>query len=100
MQSLLEYVSGDFLNEGDPELLKKIRPAFENLATRLNEQGPDATEEQRLLEFSKAFDYINQYEDEIETIERETVLEAIYYIGEIVGLRRETEFAEEWRGDW
>lgn len=100
MERLLEYIGGNFLKEGNPELLNKIRPAFENLVARLNELSANATAEQRLSEFSCAVEYINRYENEIETVERETILEAIYSIGEIVGLRRETEFAEEWRGDW
>lgn len=100
MKTLENYLNGNFLAEGDPELLEKLRPAFVTLINRLKDLGPNAAEEDRLEAFAKAFDLINRHEGEIETVERETILEAIYHIGEIVGLSRETQFAEEWRGDW
>ncbi|MEW6760550.1 MAG: hypothetical protein AB1437_06975 [Pseudomonadota bacterium] len=71
-----------------------------DLVERLEELGPGATENQRLAAFAAAFELINLHEDEIETVERESILKAVYDIGEIVGLDRETEFAEQWRGDW
>jgi hypothetical protein len=100
MLTLRKYSKTDFLTEGDPDLLKKLYPAFERLIDSLEKLGTNATVEQRRAAFAEAFAYINRYEDEIETVEREAILEAIYEIGEIVGFDRETEFAEEWRGDW
>jgi hypothetical protein len=54
----------------------------------------------KMKSFEKCFIKINHHEEEIETVERETILNAIYEIGTIVGLEPETEFAEQWRGDW
>lgn len=98
--TLLEYLNTDFLDEGYPELLEKIRPALVGLVNNLDQLGEDASDEQRRAAFAEAFEQINQYEDEIETVERETILDAIYDIGELVGFDRESGFAEEWRGDW
>ena len=100
MKTLDEYLDGKFLIEGDPDLLEKIRPAFINLIDQLRNLDASATDGERFAAFEDAFEIINRYEDEIETVERESILEAIYDIGEIVGLDRQTEFAEEWRGDW
>jgi hypothetical protein len=86
--------------EGDADLLSKIRPAFLMLADKLEQGGSQMPTEMKLLAFAEAFEIINKYEDEIETIEREAILETMYDIGELVGLDRTTEFAEEWRGDW
>ena len=100
MGRLREYVQGDFLNEGHSDLLNEIRPVLIHLVERLEELGPCATENQRLATFAAAFELINRHEDEIETVERESILKAVYDIGEIVGLDREAELAEQWRGDW
>ena len=43
---------------------------------------------------------INDFEQGIETVERESIFENIYALGEIMGLDPATEYAEEWRGDW
>jgi hypothetical protein len=100
MTSLDDILHSNFLPEGDPALLAKVRPAFVRLIQRLMEQGPLASEAELLPAFAEAFDHINQFEDEIETFERETILEAMYDIGAAVGLDRSTEYCELWRGDW
>ncbi|WP_145882354.1 DUF5713 family protein, partial [Pseudoduganella flava] len=86
MKSLDDILHSDFLPEGDLELLDKVRPILIRLINRLKEQGPQASEDERLKAFAEAFHHINQFEDEIETVERETILEAMYDIGDAVGL--------------
>lgn len=88
------------LLEGDEEVLAKIYPVVSALYVEVLElQGPDAPERALPL-FEKAVLHINQFEDEIETVERESLMEVLYQLGEKVGLSRDTEFLEEWRGDW
>lgn len=100
MQNLRKYVEGDFLIDGDDVLVVKIRPIIMKLAEKLEKLGPNSAEDVRLSAFAGAFSGINLYADEIETVERESILETIYDLGEIVGFDRGSEFAEEWRGDW
>lgn len=100
MGNLREYLEKSYPEDGDPALLDSLRPIFFALADRLEELNADATLEQRLSAFSTAIEAINVYADEIETVEREAILECIYDMGEIVGIARDSQFAEEWRGDW
>jgi len=92
--------SGLELLEGDEEVLAKIYPVVSALYVEvLKLQGPDAGDRALLL-FENAMLQINQFEDEIETVERESLMEVLYQLGERVGLSRDTEFLEQWRGDW
>ena len=100
MGALREYLEKNYPVDGDPALLDKLRPIFVALADQLEELKADATLEQRLSAFERAIEAINIYADEIETVEREAILECIYDMGEIVGIDRDSQFAEEWRGDW
>ncbi|TWI39493.1 hypothetical protein IP92_05972, partial [Pseudoduganella flava] len=81
MRTLDDILQTELLSEGDPGVLAKVRPAFIKLIQRLKDLGPQASDAARLQVFSEAFDHINQFEDEIETVERETILEAMYDIG-------------------
>lgn len=88
------------LLEGDEEVLAKIYPVVSALYVEvLKLQGTDAAERALPL-FEKAVLHINQFEDETETVERESLMEVLYQLGERVGLSRDTEFLEQWRGDW
>ncbi|MCD5987938.1 hypothetical protein KDX30_08490 [Pseudomonas sp. CDFA 553] len=88
------------LLEGYEELLAKIYPVVSALyAEVLKLQGADAADRALPL-FKNAVLHINQFEDEIETVERESLMEVLYQLGERVGLSRDTEFLEQWRGDW
>jgi len=100
MQNLSRYAEGNFPMEGDDLLLAKIRPIIMRLAEKLEKLGPNSAKDVRLSAFAEAFSEINLHADEIETVERESILETIYDIGEIVGFDRDSGFAEEWRGDW
>lgn len=94
------FAQTDFLNEGDPSVLDQVRPAFASLLQRLRALPDGATQAERLAPFAEALASINAVENDIETVEREAILGAIYDIGGIVGLAPESEFAEQWRGDW
>ncbi|CAN7709604.1 hypothetical protein LJR290_005917 [Variovorax sp. LjRoot290] len=97
----LETLSAsDLLKEGDAVLLRNIRPLLSDLIGELRALPQDATQERRLQTFEQALRRINRYEDQIETVEREAILEAIYRIGAAVGLDPDSQFAERWRGDW
>jgi hypothetical protein len=97
----LEALSAsDLLKEGNAVLLREIRPLLADLIAELRALPQDATRERKLQAFERALRRINRYEDQIETVERESILEAIYQIGAAVGLEAESQFAERWRGDW
>jgi hypothetical protein len=86
--------------EGEKKLIAKIKRLLEALISEL-QQLPENTNQSTLLEnFKKCILNINYFEDEIETVERESIFENIYAIGKIVGLDPTSEYAEEWRGDW
>lgn len=88
------------LLEGDQKVLAKLYPVVYALyAEVLKLQGSD-TGDRALPLFESAMLRINRFEDEIETVERESLMEALYQLGERVGLSRDTEFLEQWRGDW
>jgi hypothetical protein len=89
-----------FLQDGHENLLKELRPAFDNLITEFCALPENAGEQQCLKAIEHCFVSINRHENEIETVERETILDAIYPIGAIVGLDESTDYAEQWRGDW
>lgn len=94
------YEHTDYLSEGYPEVLDEARPAFKQLFQRLRALPDDAPMAERLKPFEEALRAINEVEEDIETVERETILGAIYEIGSLVGLDPESQFAEAWRGDW
>lgn len=99
-QKLNELRETAYLKDGHKTLLDSIRPAFEDLFDSLVALPENATEDAKLELISRCFSQINQFEDDIETVERESILEAIYAIGAVVGLDSSTEFAEAFRGDW
>lgn len=95
-----ELKTGLELLEGDEEVLANIYPVVSALYDEvLKLQGRDAADRALPL-FENAMLQINQFEDQIETVERESLMEVLYQLGEIVGLSRDTEFLEQWRGDW
>lgn len=86
--------------EGEKKLITKITRLLEALISEL-QQLPEKTNQSTILEhFKKCILNINYFENEIETIERESIFEHIYTLGKIVGLDPTSEYADEWRGDW
>lgn len=86
--------------EGNEELLEKVKPAFQELVRDLSDLPAPSPGLSVLPLFKRCIFKINDFEEEIETVERDSLLDVIYRLGELVGLSRESEFAEEWRGDW
>ncbi|SHM65676.1 hypothetical protein SAMN05216593_102195 [Pseudomonas asturiensis] len=82
----------------DAVLVVEVDEGVYSLA-QMRGQGPDAGDRALPL-FEGAMLHINQFEDGIETVERESLMEVLYQLGEKVGLSRDTEFLERWRGDW
>ena len=99
-EELKAYEQKDYLSEGHPSLLCEIRPFLSELIAHLISAPEESSKEEVLKHFEICLKNINQYENEIETVEREAILGAIYEIGAIVGLDPESQFAEQWRGDW
>lgn len=97
---LTTFETTGYLSEGDPIILKKIRPFFSDMIFKLISLPEDATEAQKLKIFEECIKRINRFENSIETVERETILSVLYEIGSIVGLDHSSNFAEHWRGDW
>lgn len=97
---LKAYENKNYLSECNHSLSRKIRPFFSDLIAHLISLPEKSSIEQRLNLFENCIRNINKYENDIETVEREEILGAIYEIGTIVNLDSESRFAEQWRGDW
>lgn len=91
----------DYINlNGEKHLATKIRISFDTLINDLLILPENSTQSVILSYFKNCIYNINRFENEIETIEREFILENIYAVGEIIGLDPTSEYAEAWRGDW
>ncbi|SET90200.1 hypothetical protein [Pseudomonas graminis] len=88
------------LLEGEKQFLEKVKPFLQELIVDLSNLPASVNGLSLLPLFKRCLLKINDYEEEIETVERDSLLDVIYRLGELVGLSRESEFAEEWRGDW
>lgn len=86
--------------DGEENLIDNVTPIIEKLVKHLLALPEKASKPTILNLFKKCILSINNFHDEIETVERESILEIIYTLGEIVGVDPASEFAEEWRGDW
>ena len=99
-EELEDYQRYHLTLDGEESLVDKISPIIKNLIQRLLDLTENKSKSNILNCFKKCMLSINDFEDEIETVERESILEAFYDLGEIVGLDPASEFAEAWRGDW
>lgn len=99
-KELENYLTHTLTLKGEEDLVKKINPTFTKLVQDLILLPEEASRSEILECFRNCITSINGFEDEIETIERESILDIIYALGEIVGLDSDSEYAEEWRGDW
>lgn len=93
------YQQLDFL-DGDEEFLDKVRPVMFELVLNLEALPYSSFGKGALPMFKRCIVRLNSFEEDIETVERESLLDVIYRLGELVGLTRASEFAEAWRGDW
>lgn len=97
---LARYKTSHYLRDGQAGVIRKIKPLFSKLITDLVALPENTDEEQCLNCFQACLEKVNVFQNEITTVERETILHTIYEIGTIVGLRVDSHFAEKWRGDW
>lgn len=88
------------LLDGDEEFLDKVRPVMFELVRNLEALPCSSFGKGALPMFKRCIVRLNSFEEDIETVERESLLDVIYRLGELVGLTRDSEFAEAWRGDW
>ena len=65
------YAKTNYLSYGHLSLLRKLKPIFSGLIAKLISLPEDATAEQRLSLFEKCIKNVNQFANEIETVERE-----------------------------
>jgi hypothetical protein len=100
LQQINDFRQTKYLKAGHGELLEGVRPAFERLFSDLIALPDSADRNEKLSVISKCFESINEFENDIETVERESILDAIYSVGSIIGLDATTEYAEQFRGDW
>lgn len=99
-RELAGFAATDYLNDGHAPVLDKARPHFEALIEELQGMADDAPLGARLEAFRRCVERLNSMADDIETVERECFCAALYALGEIVGLREESAFVDDWRGDW
>jgi hypothetical protein len=98
--ALLAYPLDERLEHGQSAVLKDLRSIFRDLLIQIASTPDTASREDVLLAFRAAILRVNAFANDIETVERETILEIVYEVGEIAGLPTTSRFAEEWRGDW
>ncbi|MFR0675959.1 hypothetical protein ACLUUI_20030 [Enterobacterales bacterium AW_CKDN230030176-1A_HGKHYDSX7] len=86
--------------EGDDECLEPIKPVLRALSKDV--LNPLDTPDNAFLisRFEHCMHEINAFEDSIETVERESILEFLYALGDAVGLSSDDDYLEAWRGDW
>jgi hypothetical protein len=98
--ALLAYPLDERLGHAQSAVLQDLRPIFRDLLIQIGAMPDTASREDVLLSFRAAILRMNAFANEIETVEREAILEIVYEVGEIAGLPSTSRFAEEWRGDW
>jgi len=86
--------------EGDETCLCELRSVIGELVVELIGVPHAHYGSSMLPLFRRCVLGINAIGLTIETLERDSVLEVLSRLGEIVGLSRERLYLEEWRGDW
>jgi hypothetical protein len=76
------------------------RPHFEALIDDLQALPDDSPLEDRKQAFRRCVEKLNDMAEDIETVERECFCAVLYALGEIVGLSEESQFVDDWGGDW
>ena len=98
--NLKAYPLDHRLTQESSPVLSDLRPVFRDLLDELQALDELAPRAQVLNAFHTAMLRVNDHADDIETIEREAILGVVYEIGVLAGLPADSQFAEEWRGDW
>ncbi|HEN8703731.1 MULTISPECIES: hypothetical protein [Pseudomonas] len=86
--------------EGDADCLTVLLPILNQLAADLVEAPCSQYGMAMLPLFRRCMLGINALALPIETAERDSLLDVLYRLGELVGISRESFYLEAWRGDW
>ncbi|MCS4066768.1 hypothetical protein [Pseudomonas putida] len=86
--------------EGDANCLTDLLPILNQLAADLVEVPCSQYGMAMLPLFRRCMLDINALALPIETAERDSLLDVVYRLGELVGIPRESFYLEAWRGDW
>lgn len=92
--SQLKYLQGD---EG---VLAELMPILNNLVVDLLAVSRLQCGRPMLPLFKQCIFSVNALGISIETIERESLLDVLYRLGELVSIPRDSYYLEAWRGDW
>lgn len=86
--------------EGDENCLTDLLPILNRLVVDLIEAPRSQYGLTMLPLFKKYMIDINMQGLSIETIERDSLLDVLYRLGELVEIPRESFYLEAWREDW
>lgn len=88
------------LLEGDANCLIDLLPILNRLVADLIEAPRSQYGLAMLPLFKRCMLGVNAQGLSIETIERDSLLDVLYRLGELVEIPRESFYLEAWRGDW
>ena len=94
------YAKTNYLGDAHPPVGRALQPHLSQLIAALISLPEGSPSDEVLRLFETCIEAINDDADDIQTVEREAVLAAIYEIGALVGLDPDSRFADRWRGDW
>lgn len=86
--------------EGDANCLSDVLPILNRLVVDLIEAPRCQYGLAMLPLFKRCMLDVNAHGLSIETIERDSLLDVLYRLGELVEIQRESFYLEAWRGDW
>lgn len=86
--------------EGDEIVLAELMPILNDLVAGLIYLSRSSCSLSMLPLFKQCIFRVNALTVSIETIERESLLDVLYRLGELVSLPRDSYYLEAWRGDW
>lgn len=86
--------------KGGEECLVEIRGVLRCFVTDLICMPRSQHGKAMLPLFKSCMLRINELDVDIETVERESLLDVLYRLGDMVGLSRTCLYLERWRGDW
>jgi hypothetical protein len=86
--------------EGDEGVLVELMPILNGLVVDLISLPRSQYGRSMLPLFKQCILCVNALAVSIETIERESLLDVLYRLGELVSIPRDSYYLEAWRGDW
>lgn len=86
--------------EGDTDCLAVLLPILNELVANLVEAPCSQYGMAMLPLFMRCMLGINALALPIETAERDSLLDVLYRLGELVGISSKSFYLEAWRGDW